>query len=205
MLPTCCGVCAVELGWTAQGGARPTLGHNTATSSPHCAARVLRGRTATTPRGEQCAGRASRNFNAVVTTFRTLRYQPAAVLLRSSLGRRVARSAPRIGPQHNHATSALRVLRGRRADIPRGEKRAGRAPHDSKCVAVNFRSLCHRPIAVLVRSSAGRRRGEERAPRWPATRDVIEYEFDSNSYLSYSNFSTQAAFFDHEFNEFEFA
>ena len=46
--PTCLGVGAFEPRPTAWGGTRPALAHNTTTPSPHCAARVLRGRLADT-------------------------------------------------------------------------------------------------------------------------------------------------------------
>ena len=84
----------------------------------------------------------------------------------------VGRSAPHVGPQHNHAKSALRgvcSVVGWSVLHPRGEARAGRAPRYSNAVIKTIRSLFCRPIAVLVRSSLGRRHGEERAPRWATT------------------------------------
>ena len=141
----------------------------------------------------------------------------------------MGRSAPRVGPQHNHAESALRGLRApwpdghyytgrtacgpyatgfecsgngvsnsvlptcccvaavelgwavlgglrpalghnlRQADTPRGEKRAGRAPPDSRAEATAVQTPCFKPAAVLVRSSSDGRRGEEVTPGWATT------------------------------------
>ena len=71
---------------------------------------------------------------------------------------------------HNTTTPSphcsARVLRGRLADTPRGEKHAGHAPRYSYAATQTVRSPCRRPVAVLLRSSLGRRCGEERALRW---------------------------------------
>ena len=67
--PTCRGVGAVEPRPATRGRARPALAHNTTTPSPHCAARVLHGRSVETPQGEKRAGRASRNSYTVSATF----------------------------------------------------------------------------------------------------------------------------------------
>ena len=128
--PTCRGVGAVEPRPTAWGGARPALAHNTTTPSPRTARRVLHGRSADTPQGEKRAGRAPRDLNAVTKTFQSR----AADLSRCWCGRSsadgVGRSAPRVGPQHNHAKSALRgacSVGGR--PILHGAKRARAARH----------------------------------------------------------------------------
>ena len=84
------------------------LGHNATTPSPHCAARVLRGRSADTVRGGKRAGHAPRYSNAVITIFQKPCRQPAAVLLRSSLGRRREEARATRWAKHNHAKSALR-------------------------------------------------------------------------------------------------
>ena len=62
--PTCRGGGAAEPRPTAWGGA-----YHANTPSPHCAAGVLHGRSADTPRGGKRAGRAPRNLNALITTF----------------------------------------------------------------------------------------------------------------------------------------
>ena len=49
-------------------------------------ARVLRGRAASSPRGEARAGRAPRESNAVVTTFRSCSRRPGTVSVKKSLG-----------------------------------------------------------------------------------------------------------------------
>ena len=73
-------------------------------------------------------------------------------------------------PQHNHAKSALhslrRVLRGWSAHTARSEKRMGYAPLDLNSMSATFCTPCSRPVAVLMRSSPGQRRGEECVPRW---------------------------------------
>ena len=177
--PTCRGISAVEPRPTAWEGARPVLNHVTTTPSPHCTARVLRERSANTPRRGKRAGRAPQDSNAVILSLRRPCRRHVAALVQSSPGRRheqeraprwatsqppqvrtarhawsvggrpilhgaksawatrhgfrtrwpqpleahsdlswcwcgqaptdgVGRSAPRVGPQHNHAKSALR-------------------------------------------------------------------------------------------------
>ena len=98
-------------------------------------------------------------------------HQPAAVLVRSSAGRgRGEERAPRWATtQPRQVCTALRMLRGRSTAGSREESRAHRAPRESKAMITGALSSCLRPIAVLVRSSPGRRRGKERAPRWPTT------------------------------------
>ena len=98
--PTCRGVGAIEPWPTTWRGACSELGHNTTTPSPNCVARVLRGRSANTARGE--SARAGRH------DFQTRSLQPwcaarrsVTVLVRSSLAADgVGWSAPRAGPQH---------------------------------------------------------------------------------------------------------
>ena len=69
-----------------EGGARPALAHNTTTPSPHCAARMFRGQSADTPRGEKRAGRASQGLYEVAKALESSCRRPLAVLVRSSLG-----------------------------------------------------------------------------------------------------------------------
>ena len=175
-------------------------------------------------------------------TFRSPCQRSVAVMMRSSFGRRRWRIAPRVGPQHNHAKSALhgacaactvsqysagrqargpramgfehdehallylvlstycgvgtieprptarggahralahhtttpsthctaRVLRARSANTSR-MKSSRAVATDSNTRTTILYSPCRPPVAVLVRSSLGRRRGEERAPRWSTT------------------------------------
>ena len=132
----------------------------------HAARRVLRGRSADFPRGEERARRASRDLNAVTGTCRRPCRRPVAVLVWSRPGQRRGWSASRVDREDNHAKSAsVQVLRGRSADFPRGEKRTRRAPWDSNAVKINSREPFCRPVAVFMRSSPGRQREVERAPR----------------------------------------
>ena len=78
---------------------------------------------------------------------------------------------PYVGPQHNHAKSALR---GACAAWVVGQYSAGRKVREPR--VTGFKRDGHersyhvpRPVAVLVRPSPGRQRGEERALRWPTT------------------------------------
>ena len=68
----------------------------------------------------------------------------------------VGRSAPRVGPHHNHAKSALRgALRGPSAATPWCDTRAERAPQDSNALFKTLRILHHQSVAVLCgRASA---------------------------------------------------
>ena len=98
--PTCRGVGAIEPWPTTWRGACSELGHNTTTPSPNCVARVLRGRSANTARGESArAGR--HDFQ---TRWLNCFEARAADLSRCWCGRAsadgVGRSAPRAGPQH---------------------------------------------------------------------------------------------------------
>ena len=131
-------------------------------------ARVLRGRSAGSPRGEARAGRAPRESNAVATTFRSRSRRPGAVSVKKSLGQRrgverVARwprRQPRQVRQRARAPWAVgRFSTGRSARGPRGT--------ESNAVATTFRSRSRRPGAVSVKKSLGQRRGVERVARWP--------------------------------------
>ena len=131
---------------------------------------------ADTPWAVKRAGHMSQYSNAILTAFRSLCHRPIAVLVRSSFGRQgTEERALRCfrAPQHNHAKSALHglrgMLRGRSALTSRSEKRAGCAPRGLNAMSATFRTACRRPVAVLVRSSPGQRRGEERAPSWTTT------------------------------------
>ena len=84
----CCGVHAVKPRPTPWGGARPALAQNITTPNPHCAAHMLRGRSALTPRDKKRTGRPSRDLNSVTTTSRSSCHQPTAVLMHPSPGRR---------------------------------------------------------------------------------------------------------------------
>ena len=59
-----------------------------------------------------------------------------------------------------------RLLHGRTADSPRGDKHAGRAPRGSNAISPTIRSRSRRPDAVAVRPCLGRRVGEERVTFW---------------------------------------
>ena len=87
MPPTCRGVGAVAPQPAAWRGARLTLGHNTTTPSPNCAARAPR---------------------AVGPKFRSPYNRAVAVLVQSSLSWRLGEERTSRWPQHNHARSALR-------------------------------------------------------------------------------------------------
>ena len=121
--PTGRGVCAVEPRLKAWGEARPALGHDTTTPSPHCVVRVLCGRPADAPRGKARAGRAPRDLNRVVTTVR----RPAPLACRDVGGvepRPTAWGGARPALGHNTTTPSPNcvacVLCGRSSDTPRG-------------------------------------------------------------------------------------
>ena len=153
---TCRGVGAVEPWPMVWGGARHALIHNSLVF--RIAWRVCHERSAYAPRDETRPGRAPRESNAVVTTFRNPCRRPVAVLVRSSLGRwRGEERAPRWSTtQPFQVRPVWNVRHGRAADTPRGEPRAGRAPLDSNATNFLFQSPCRRPVAVLVRSSLPR-------------------------------------------------
>ena len=108
-------------------GTRATLkGDNHAKSA---SARVLRGRSAGSPRCEARAGRAPRDSNAVITTFRSRSRRPGAVSVKKSLGQRRGveratrwpRRQPRQVRQRARAPWAVgRFSTGRSARGPRG-------------------------------------------------------------------------------------
>ena len=169
--PTCCSVGAVEPRLMASGGARHELAHNTTTPSPHCAAH------ASWAIGRYCTGRKA--CGPRVTGFACSDHEPSKPVPPTC--RNVGAVVPwptvwggvRPALPYNTTTPsphcAAREVRGRSADYPRGEKRAGRAKQNSHAAAANLPSPCRRPVAVLKRSSPVRWRGEERAPRWPTT------------------------------------
>ena len=105
---------------------------------------------------------APRDPNAMLTTFEAR----AADLLRCWCGRarptswREAHSRW-LTTQPRQVLTARLVLCARLADTPRGEKRAHRAPRDLNAMTSTTRNPCRRPVAVLARSSPGRRRGED--------------------------------------------
>ena len=109
--PTCRDVGAVEPWPTVWRGVRPALAYNTTTPSPHCAARVVRGRSTGRPiiHGAKSAQAARHGIRT--RRLRTFEVRPADLSRRWS-GRSpydgVGRNAPRVDPQHNHAKSALR-------------------------------------------------------------------------------------------------
>ena len=171
VLPTCHGVSAVEPRPTARGGTCSALAHSTTAPSPCCEARApwAVGRNST---GRKARGTRATGLNAVAKTSRRTCCQPATVLVRSSPGRQRGKErAPRWSTtQPRQIRAARRVLRGRPAESPQGEKHAGRAPRDSNAVVVRTcRRPCCQPATVFVRSSLGWQRGEECAPRWPTT------------------------------------
>ena len=106
------------------------MAHNTTTPSPHCAARVLRGRSANTPRDEKRAGRAPPDLHATAASVYSPCQRPVTVLVRSILGRRRGeeRALRWLTTQSCHKSALRRVRHGRSADTPRGETLAGRAP-----------------------------------------------------------------------------
>ena len=121
-----------------------------------------RGLSADTPRGKKRAGHASRNSNAVTTGIQKLCHRSIAVLVEPRSGvRRGEERAPR-WPTTRPGKSALRDARtlwtvgrystGRKA---RGPRATGFERGDH----ITFCRPCRGPVAVLVRSSPGRRRG----------------------------------------------
>ena len=241
MPPTCRALGAVEPRPTAWERARPALGHNTTTPSPHCAARALCRLSVDTSRGKK-----KRTARHGIRTQCLQSFEDRTVdLSRCWCGRASAGNvgnAPCVGPQHNHDKSATRGARAPRAigrystwQKKRGPRATGferevynlvedrvadlswcwcgRASADGMgrsaplrwattqpfqartarhvCWAVGrystgrkargpramglddgdykYSKPCRRPVAVLVRSSLGRRHGEERAPRWATT------------------------------------
>ena len=115
-VPSACrDVGAVEPWPTAWGGTHLALAHTTTTpTSPHCAARVLCGRSVDSygSREEKDAGRALKDSNAVATTFGNPCRRIATVPSRRDLAHSVGRNAHRVGPHHNHANKpALRSAR----------------------------------------------------------------------------------------------
>ena len=134
--PTCRGVGAIERRPTALGRARPALGHNTTIPSPHCANALPR-RSAGTPRRKKRTGRAPPDANAETTNLPRPRRRPVAMLLWSSPGRRrweelallVGENSPCVGPQHNHAESALHGVHAPRAVGRYSTGRNARRPH----------------------------------------------------------------------------
>ena len=101
------GVGAVPPRPTAWGGARRALTRTTTTCLVRTAWRVLRGPSAATPWCDTRAGRAPRDSNALVKTFRILRRQPVAALCGRASADGVGRSTLLVGLHHNHANSAL--------------------------------------------------------------------------------------------------
>ena len=92
-------------------------------------ARVHRGRSAGTPWGESCAGRASRKWHPSITSLRSRSRRPVAVPVENSLGQRPGmvraplwpRRQPRRVRQRAHAPWAVgRLSTGRSARGPRG-------------------------------------------------------------------------------------
>ena len=140
--------------------------------SPHCAARVLHERPAAIPRGEKRASRGPQNANAITATLQTPCRRPVAVLVRSSLGRlRGEDRAPRWATkQPRNARTAQRACSVAGRPIIHGAKSVrADTTRDSNAAMAKIQTRCRRPDAMLVRSSPGRRRGEERAPRWAIT------------------------------------
>ena len=134
------GVDAVEPRPTARGRARPALAHNTTTPSPHCAThapwevdRYCTGRIARAPRATGLEGGRRGRSKSVPSTYRgvgAIEPRPTA------WGRACPALAHNTTMPSPHC--AARVLRGQLVDTPRGGKRAGRAPHDSKFIAMAF-------------------------------------------------------------------
>ena len=126
------------------------------------ARRVLRGLSAASPCCDIRAGRTPWGSNALAKKFQFLRRRPVAVLVRPNLDRRRGQERAARWPtsQSRHVRAARRVLRRRSEESPRGETCAGRATRGLNALAVIFRGPCCRPVAVLVRLSFGRRRGD---------------------------------------------
>ena len=142
--------------------------------SPHRAVhqRVRRGRSVASPRGDERASRAPRGYNALLLTAQSRSRRLDAVAVRLSLGHsareeRIA-SCPAQKPSPHRAVHAC-MLRGRSADAPRGNERAGRAPGKSNAVTPTVRSRSRRLDAPAVHSSNGQRTGENRVMSFPAT------------------------------------
>ena len=79
----------------------------------------------------------------------------------------LARSAPRVRPQHNHAKSTLNgaCSVGCRPKLNKGV----RAPQDSEAVTMAYLNTCCGPVAMMVQSSSSQRLGEEHASRCATT------------------------------------
>ena len=132
-------------------------------------ARVLRGWSVGSPRGEARTGRAARGSEAVDTRLRSRCRRPGTVSVRSSLGQRrgmerVARWPQRQPRQVRHRA---RVLRGRLAGSARVEACAGRATRYLESGVTMLRSHSRRPGSVSVPKSRGERCEVERVARWP--------------------------------------
>ena len=122
---------------------QPSLGHGAGEKraascpapqpSPHRAvhARVFRGRSADAPRGGVRAGRAQRKSNAALSTVQSCSRRLDVVAVRLSVKQRTGEdrvaSCPAPQPSPHCAVHAC-VFRGRSADAPRDDERAGRAP-----------------------------------------------------------------------------
>ena len=170
VLPTCRGVGSVEPRPTAWGRANHALDHNTTTPNLHCVVRVLYGRSTGALFGTKSARAARRRIRKRESLLASV---GVVNLSRCWCGRTPAngmgRSAHHVWRQHTHFKSTLRGARALWAagwGTLRGEKRASRAPLDPKSSIAVRLSPCRRPIAVLVRSSSGRRRWKERVLRW---------------------------------------
>ena len=111
--------------------------------SPHRVvhAHVLHGRSADSWPGDERAGRAPREPNAVSPTVRSRNRRPDAVIVRLSLshgaGEERVASCPTPQPSPHRAVHA-HVFRWRSADSSRGDERAGRAPRESNAVLPTF-------------------------------------------------------------------
>ena len=131
-------------------------------------ARVLRGRSAGSPRGEARTRCAPRESNAVVTEFRSRSRRPGAVSVKKSLGQQHRVSVSHVCREDNHAKStSVPVLRGPSAGSRGGEARTRRAPRGSHAVATMSRSHSRRLGTMSIKKSLGQRRGMEHAARWP--------------------------------------
>ena len=133
---------------------------------------VLRGLSTETPWSGKRADCTSRNSRAAATTFQSRCRRPVGVLVQSSISQRLGeeRSSrwPTTQPTPNtHCAARPSWTVGRYS--PHGGECAGRAPREPNAVTTKFRSPCRRPVAVLVRLSPSRWRGEERVSRWAST------------------------------------
>ena len=151
---------------------RPSLAHNTTTPSPHCAARVLSGRSADTARGKKRAGRAPRKSNAVATAARRPCRRSIAVLVEPRLGRKSGEErAPRWPTKRLwQVRNARRAYSMDGRPILHGTKRTARATRHG----IRTR-WPHKPLQAVPRTCGGVGTVEPWPTAWGVARPALAH------------------------------